>query len=411
MASVADCVNRLAEVAGITADENTEFDWSQIEEGIGHRLPGDYKALVTSLPDGWFRQFVRILRPEMPTEGRVVFPGSYAMGRLENMRQWRAGGHGTFPYPIYPEPGGLLPWGVAIRGALFFWLTGAVEEPERWPVITATAEWDYWHRFDGTVCEFLVEVAAGRYDASGFSDGPIVQIIDASGGVSGGGQRVDLATREPIFKPVVKPPPARPPSGTGADFWVLRRERMGNPMPASEFEALAEMIGPAPAGVRKVDWVDVQRRLGMSLPADYRAFIDTYGPGTFGDVVIAAPGASGGQDLFTLLANKAAELSTLGRNASSRPIYPESGGAISWGETAGGYTCAWAPTGSNPDKWGVVALEPDLIAHTYQPSLSFTAMLVEHKVHADQHPGAYLGIVPPRDPSAGAVRFTPSAAA
>lgn len=34
-------------------------------------------------------------------------------------------------------------------------------DPADWPVITASAEWNYWDRFDGTVCEFLVEVAAG----------------------------------------------------------------------------------------------------------------------------------------------------------------------------------------------------------------------------------------------------------
>jgi len=333
------------------------------------------------------------------------------MARLENMRQWRANGHGTFPYPIYPEPGGLLPWGTAIRGALFFWLTGEAPAPERWPVITATVEWDYWDRFDGTVCEFLVEVAAGRYDTSGFSDGPIVQIIDASGGVSGGGQPVDLATREPIFKPIVAPIPAAPPSGTRPDFWVRSLQDMGEDrLPVNEFEALSEMIGPVRAGVRKVDWADVRRRLGTNLPADYRAFIDTYGPGTFGDVVIAAPGATGDADLLTLLASKAAQVSTVARDEWDGPVFPEQGGVISWGESAGGYTFAWAPTNPDPDKWGIVVIKPDLVSFKYRPRLSFSAALREHKLQAED-PRTRLAIIPPRDPSAGPVRFTPSPAA
>ncbi len=403
-----DCVKHLAELAGISADRNAAYDWPEIEESVGLRLPEDYKLLVESLPDGWFREFVRLLRPEKSREGWLEFPDSYNVNRLQDMRQWRSDGRGVFPYPIYPEPGGLLPWGTAIRGALFFWLTGP-GEPDDWPVITATVEWDYWDRFDGTVCEFLVEVAAGRYDASGFTDAPIVQVVDASG-TRHTGQRVNLETREPVFKPIIKQPPALPPPGPRADFWPRRLLELGaDRLPVNEFATLRELIGPAPAGVRKVDWPAVQARLGCGLPSDYRGFVDTYGPGTFGDVRIAAPWAGRDWDLFALLERKSAEVRGLTRHEWNTPIYPEPGGVISWGETTGGYTCGWAPTSPDPDQWSVVAIMPGMAlgSFTFQPGLSFSAMLKEHKEHAEEHPGLDLGIIPPRDPSAGNVRFTP----
>ncbi len=40
------------------------------------------------------------------------------------------------------------------------------------------------------------------------------------------------------------------------------------------------------------------------------------------------------------------------------PFYPEPGGTVSWGETADGWTCGWAPTSADPDEWDVVAAGP-----------------------------------------------------
>lgn len=409
MSHAADCVNRLSDLAGISVGRKAENDWQAIEGAIGLQLPEDYKLLVDLLPDGWFRAFVRVLRPGKSSDGLIEFLDSDTSNRLEDMRQRRADEQGVFPYPIYPEPGGLLPWGSAIRGALFFWLTGPAD-PGDWPVITASAEWDYWDRFDGMVCEFLVQVAAGRYDASGFADGPITQVTDAAGAYHLAGRAVDLATRMPVFRPIVKRQPARPTSGPRADFWLRRLLELGaDRLPVNEFAALRQLIGPDPSGVRQVDWAEVQAQLGYGLPSDYRAFVDTYGPGTFGDLLIAAPGAGGKADLFALLEGKSAQVRGLARHEWDTPIYPEPGGVISWGETTGGYTCGWAPTSTDPDQWSVVVIAPGaaLNSYTFRPGLSFSALLKEHKEHAEQHPGLDLGIIPPRDPSAAQVRFTP----
>jgi hypothetical protein len=67
---------------------------------------------------------------------------------------------------------------------------------------------------------------------------------------------------------------------------------------------LRELAGPPPVAVPAVDWAEVHARLGFRLPADYRELIDTFGPGTFGDIQITAPGAPGEWDLFALLERK-----------------------------------------------------------------------------------------------------------
>ena len=47
------------------------------------------------------------------------------------------------PYPVYPEPGGLLPWGGIRDGGYAFWLTGP-GEPVGWPVVLASEKCGHW---------------------------------------------------------------------------------------------------------------------------------------------------------------------------------------------------------------------------------------------------------------------------
>ena len=177
-------------------------------------------------------------------------------------------------------------------------------------------------------------------------------------------------------------------------------------LPVNEFAALRELAGPPPGQAPNVDWAAVQARLGFGLPADYRAFADTYGPGTFGDVRIAVPGGPAEMDLFALLARKYDQIRDLARHEWDAPVYPEPGGMISWGETTSGYTCAWAPASADPDQWTVVVIDPSpaLNEYTIQAGMSFSTVL---KQHAEQEPGLDIGLLPPRPPSAGSVTFTP----
>jgi hypothetical protein len=163
----ADRVRRLAAQAGVSASAGRVLDWAAIERDLGLPLPTDYKQLAESFPDGHFRRFVHLRRPERWPDSRVRLLSEFALAQLEGMREYRETGEVEFPYPLFPEPGGVLPWGDISSPGVAFWLTGPVE-PDDWPVVVATEECDYWDRFDGTVCDFLMAVATARYDASSF---------------------------------------------------------------------------------------------------------------------------------------------------------------------------------------------------------------------------------------------------
>lgn len=167
LSDTADCVRRLAAQAGVRAAESRDFDWAAVERDLGSALPADYKQLADSFPDGYFRRFVHLRRPVRWRDGRVRLLSEFGSAQLESMREYRDTGEVVFPYPLFPEPGGILPWAGISSPGVAFWLTGP-GEPDDWRVVVATEECDYWDRFDGTACDFLIAVAAARYDARGF---------------------------------------------------------------------------------------------------------------------------------------------------------------------------------------------------------------------------------------------------
>lgn len=210
-----DCVRELARHAGIVLEPRAEYHWPEIERAVGLSLPADYKLLAESFPSGWFRQFVRPDKPQRSSAGAHRLD-EFAMDQLETLRSWRAEGYGSFPYPIYPEPGGLLPWGAIREGGYAFWLTQPSADPDSWPVVAASQQCDYWDRYNGSVCRFLIEVTTARYDATGFAEGPIRVVLDESGAHQTG-QPINLAER-PVFERDSDPPDEMPsPGGTKAD--------------------------------------------------------------------------------------------------------------------------------------------------------------------------------------------------
>jgi hypothetical protein len=201
----ADCTRRLADLARLAAAEHRTFDWAAIESDLGPRLPADYKLVAQTFPYGWFRTFIRVHPPERLHDYDQSL-SEFAAGHLNALREWRATGEVSFPYPLFPEPGGVLPWGSIRSPGLAFWLTGP-GGPDDWPVVVAAEEYEYDRskRFDGTMCEFLIEVASARYDTTGFFDGPYYTVTDESGRQRVIGQPIVLAER-PLFEPDSVPP-------------------------------------------------------------------------------------------------------------------------------------------------------------------------------------------------------------
>jgi hypothetical protein len=393
----------MADLFGLPARKLDDFDWEEIERDAGVRLPADYKALCEYLPHGWFRRFVRLSKPVRLPGGEQRFLSDFQADQMETLWEWRADDdQDQFPYPLFPEPGGLLMWGSLRGGGHAFWLTGQ-GAPDSWPVVLASAQCDHWEQFDGTVSDFLAQVMAARYDATGFLEGPFKVVVYDSGVTDRTGQPVVLADR-PVFEPDTVPAHPRAPVVPPSDFWPERVRQLGSHRPfRNEMPVLRELLGEPTWRVPAVDWEGVRARLGFQLPADYREFVDTYGPGMFLDIRIAGPGAPGDMDLFALLDRKYDEVTRVARSLTP-PFYPEPGGTVCWGETVDGWSCAWAPATADPDEWTVTVITPgtSMRGISLRSAVSFSTML---RLHA-QPDGRTYEFVPPHN-LPGPVSFTP----
>jgi hypothetical protein len=346
------CVEDLAELLAIPGQSGDTVDWRAVESSLGRRLPGDYKELIEHFPDGLFRGLIQLNRPGDQNYPPDDFLGFYAYNPLGDMRSWRESGHGSFPYPIHPEPGGVLPW-ARVRGLSghLFWLTER-DDPDKWPVVMTDREFVNWWTFDGGACEILLQIVQGRFDLSMFGRG----------------------TAEPLFMPVrsvsAQPSPAQ--EGPSGAFWQkMLGARLGHP--TNRFPDLQSALG-TPTAVAPVDWATTEEQLGLSFPADYKSFANAYGAGTFCDISIAVPGAAGSADFADLLQRSHAHLRASKRpGVPTPPIYPDPGGMIPWGDTVDGMLCAWLPLGPDPDRWGTVVSFRSRLR--YHPEAAFAKFL------------------------------------
>lgn len=346
-----DCVDDLVKLVGLGERSRTDPDWTTIETSLRLVLPDDYKKLVETFPPGRFQGVVKLIRPGDHDRSAAEYLGYYER-RLEDMRRWRKDEPLRFPYPIYPESGGLLPWGVSQRGDLFFWLTNS-DDPNSWHLVTTVFDFSHWHEHQPSICRLLHDVVTGRFDASVYeadlSGGPHYRVAKTSGSAEGEqGER---------------------------NFWQKWKSAPGQPL--NEFSVVREALGPGATGVSSVKWPQVESQLRIRLPSDYREFIDTYGAGILGSIVIGSPQGKGEAGLFDLIDWNYRQTATVRlRGAHTAPVYPEPSGMITWGRV-GDIACCWAPFETDPESWGVVLSDPSGNLQ-YQPEWSFSTFLARY---------------------------------
>lgn len=352
------CVHSIIEVLGLTDAIESQLDWATIESSIGISLASDYKFLVEKLPPGRFQGFVGLLSPASCGDSIDAYLNEI-QNILNDMRDWREEEPDRFPLPIHPEPGGLLPWGRSHRGDPFFWLTDS-KDPNSWPVVATEAEeYSFWIRPPLGICEFLTEVLNGRFDGSRYG--------------------VDLSDNAPWYESAEQAVAERT-SSTGTRFWLDKQ-----PWPIAAGTEVAELerrLGDPPRHRSPIDWHSVETSINVHLPSDYKAFVDRYGAGVLGELTIAAPGGSRGGNLTDLIEELEifAATNTKRQDRHRRqwepPIHPEAGGLIPWGRTSDRQMCCWAPSGSDPDSWGIVILDPTTGNWTYKPDYTFSTLLI-----------------------------------
>jgi hypothetical protein len=132
-----------------------ERDWELYELVTGITLPEDYKAYLSVYGTGLVGG---VITPYNPFCRRSLWKPSYkcrdwmrqALGIQEFKRKF---GEATFPYPLYPQTGGVLPWGGTDDGDQLFWLTNG--EPNMWTVLINEVRSPNFEAFDYSMTGFL----------------------------------------------------------------------------------------------------------------------------------------------------------------------------------------------------------------------------------------------------------------
>ncbi|MFI0242453.1 SMI1/KNR4 family protein [Streptomyces sp. NPDC016845] len=122
-------------------------DWAAAERTLGTRLPDDYKRLVETYGRGDFWDALCLCTPFGDAN-----PVRLAADLAEDYGPLRESAPEDYPYPLFPEPGGLLAWAVTDCGGHVCWLTEGA--PASWPVIVWSRDDDH-ERFDCSAAEFL----------------------------------------------------------------------------------------------------------------------------------------------------------------------------------------------------------------------------------------------------------------
>jgi hypothetical protein len=110
-----------------------------------------------------------------------------------------------------------------------------------------------------------------------------------------------------------------------------------NPIRADALDKLTRAV-PPPAGVARVDWNEVEDRLGFLLPVDYRALVDTYGEGSFDDFLWLLHPTSPNPNL-NLVSALRAHRDALANDPDGVGPRPED--LVPWAGTDNGDVCYW----------------------------------------------------------------------
>jgi hypothetical protein len=132
----------------------TSNQWRQLEQEFGIPFPGDFKELVATYGAGRFAGFFGVVNPFYTLAGDVTFK-EFVHLRTRDMAEAKLSYPKTaVSLPVYPEKGGLFPWGYTDNGETMCWLTEG--ENNRWSIICLEVGYlNTYDRFELSTIDFI----------------------------------------------------------------------------------------------------------------------------------------------------------------------------------------------------------------------------------------------------------------
>jgi SUKH superfamily protein len=109
-----------------------EGDWGRTEADLRLAFPSDYKTFVATYGSGKICEFVSVLTPFIHNPKWSLLPYVHATV-LAYQSYVETKVVRSLPYPLYPEKGGLLPFGTTENSNCLNWLTQG--RPDQWELV------------------------------------------------------------------------------------------------------------------------------------------------------------------------------------------------------------------------------------------------------------------------------------
>jgi hypothetical protein len=151
----------------------TDDDWLEVFAHIGTRLPQDYVQFYKRYGEGYFYSISHRMSANISIyagryEGPIGRSFSFrkcAPERLTELRLRKERRPKSVPFPLYWEPGGLLPWGSATNDTDLCWKVRG-ELVDNWTVVALRATNGQHESFDVAMTVFLKGVVDGSIHCS-----------------------------------------------------------------------------------------------------------------------------------------------------------------------------------------------------------------------------------------------------
>jgi len=139
--------------------ENGEVEgWNAVEQTLKTRLPSDYKDYINVFGTGCLSNFIWVFNPFSKNLNLNLH--NQISAQLNAITTLEKEFNESCPYPIYPELGGLLPWGITDNGDVMFWIANG--EPDSWKIVVHESRGTMYEMFETTLTNFLIDLSLER---------------------------------------------------------------------------------------------------------------------------------------------------------------------------------------------------------------------------------------------------------
>ncbi|MHC4202866.1 MAG: hypothetical protein ACYSU0_22985 [Planctomycetota bacterium] len=149
-------------------DPGTLEAWVKVKGALNTGLPRDCESMIDAYGVGTLAGFVN-LRSPCATMKWLDYV-KWCNETLEHTRGTRATLPEKVPFPVFPEPGGLLPWASTIDADNLYWRTDG--SPENWTTVIVGRHELLPDEFPLSTTEFLVKWFSNELSIQVFSDEP-----------------------------------------------------------------------------------------------------------------------------------------------------------------------------------------------------------------------------------------------